>query len=100
MGSAELSVERHLAERVKQLGGMTRKFVSPGHVGVADRICFFPDGRVFFVEVKTDDGVETSMQKRERLRMLEFGQIAIIVYGKAGVDQWLYSISSFNRIEN
>lgn len=100
MGNQESLVERHLAARVKQLGGMTRKFVSPGHVGVADRICFFPSGKVFFVEVKTDDGVETSMQKRERKRMLEFGQTAVIVYGKVGVDQLLCSIMSLNRIEN
>lgn len=100
MGNPESSVERHLAERVKQLGGMTRKFVSPGHVGVADRICFFPGGRIFFVEIKTDDGVETSVQERERKRMLKFGQTAIVVYGKVGVDQWLFSMSFFNRIED
>ncbi len=100
MGNPESSVERHLAERVKQLGGMTRKFTSPGHIGVADRICFFPGGKVFFVEIKTDNGVETSMQKRERKRMLELGQMAFIIYGKAGVDQLLYSILSLDRIKN
>lgn len=99
MGNPESSIERHLTERVKQLGGMTRKFISPGHAGVADRICFFPSGKVFFVEVKTNDGVETSVQKRERKRMLELGQRAIIVYGKTGVDQWLYFISN-NSIES
>ncbi len=97
MGISESSVERYLAERIKQLGGMTRKFVSPGHAGVADRICFLPDGKIFFVEIKMDDGVETSMQQRERRRMLDFGQNAVIVYGKSGVDSWLGSMFSLNE---
>ncbi len=100
MSDSESSVERYLAKSIKRLGGITRKFVSPGHSGVADRICFLPDGKVFFVEVKAIDGVETSIQQRERKRMLKFGQDAIIVYGKSGVDNWLCSMSPKHIIEN
>lgn len=94
MGNSESSVEKYLNYKVEQLGGTTRKYISPGRVGVADRLCFFPGGRLFFVEVKTDEGMETGMQCRERIRMLKLGQKAVIIYGKSGVDRWLSSMFS------
>ena len=93
MSDSESSVEKYLNKRVKQLGGFTRKYISPEHVGVADRICFFPGGKVYFVEVKTDEGKQTSRQRRERERMLSLGQNADVIYGKSGVDQWSCCVS-------
>lgn len=100
MKNIESSVEKYLNEKVKQLGGFTRKYVSPGHVGVADRICFFPGGKVFFVEVKTDNGKENNRQYRERERMIQLGQKTAVVYGKTGVDNWIYSIIMFGVIKS
>ena len=48
----ERDVERHLVKRVKEVGGMAPKWVSPGYSGVPDRIVFLPGGRIIFVEVK------------------------------------------------
>lgn len=86
MGVRENKVERYLDAQVKLLGGETRKFVSPGHDGVADRLCFLPGGLLWLVEVKTTDGRESPPQKRERTRMIDRGFRSKIVYGEGQVD--------------
>ena len=42
----ESQLERKLRDEVKAKGGLALKFVSPGTVGVPDRIVLAPDGRV------------------------------------------------------
>ena len=44
----ERDIEAYLRDRVKALGGIAYKFVSPGHAGVADRIVCMPGGVVWF----------------------------------------------------
>lgn len=48
----EKRIEKALKRHVESLGGLCLKFSSPGMVGVPDRICLMPDGRMFFVELK------------------------------------------------
>ena len=43
--------------RVKDIGGIAYKFVSPAHRGVADRLVVLPGGVVWFVEVKRVENV-------------------------------------------
>ena len=52
----ESDIERRLVQGVKKLGGRAYKFVSPGNVGVPDRLVVLPGGIVLFVEVKAPDG--------------------------------------------
>jgi hypothetical protein len=58
----ESQIERRLVEGVKRLGGMCLKFVSPGTLGVPDRIIITAKGRVIFVELKTETGRLTKIQ--------------------------------------
>ena len=48
----EQVIERYLTNKVKQLGGKSFKFVSPGNAGVPDRIVIIPGGHIFFIELK------------------------------------------------
>lgn len=48
----ERQIELKLRCAVRDLGGLALKFVSPGMVGVPDRIVLTPDGKVHFVELK------------------------------------------------
>ncbi|MDE7121894.1 MAG: VRR-NUC domain-containing protein [Oscillospiraceae bacterium] len=48
----EKAIEHRLLQSVKKIGGQCWKFVSPGNVGVPDRIVLLPAGRMAFVEVK------------------------------------------------
>lgn len=87
MGARENKVEKYLDEQVKSIGGVTRKWVSPGHDGVMDRICFLnPE---WFVEVKTWDGVQEDHQLREAMKLIEHGARVAIVYGNSGVDEFI-----------
>lgn len=87
MGTRENKVEKYLDEQVTKLGGITRKWVSPGRDGVMDRICFLnPE---WFVEVKTIDGVREPHQKREAMRLIACGARVAVVYGNEGVDKFI-----------
>jgi len=59
----ESKIERRLVQGVKACGGMCMKFTSPGTPGVPDRIVLTPDGRVYFVELKTIIGRLASIQR-------------------------------------
>jgi hypothetical protein len=66
----EREIEAYFIKRVREAGGLQRKFVSPGHRGVPDRIVVYC-GEVSFVELKGSDGLLRADQSREhrRLRM-------------------------------
>ena len=52
----EKQVERNFVKAVKEAGGLAMKFVSPGRVGVPDRIVLLPGGRAVFAEIKRPGG--------------------------------------------
>ena len=98
MGQHEATVERHLDREFKALGGTTYKWVSPGRVGMPDRICIL-NGVTYYVEVKTLGGRLSSMQRRELRRLKGLGVNACVVYGSTGVDDFIKSITSgYHRI--
>jgi Holliday junction resolvase-like predicted endonuclease len=93
MGIRENKVEKYLDDEVNFLGGITRKWVSPGRDGVPDRIVIL-FGTVWFVEVKTTDGKTdecklSEVQKREHTRLRAAGANVVTVYGKEGVDEFI-----------
>ena len=48
----EKEVEQYLRRKVGNAGGRCLKFVSPGALGVPDRIVLLPGGRILFAELK------------------------------------------------
>lgn len=48
----ENRMENYLINHVEKLGGKAYKWVSPGIIGVPDRIVLLPGGKIFFVELK------------------------------------------------
>ena len=48
----EKSIEQKLVAKVKKLGGICLKFISPGYDGMPDRLVLLPKGKIGFVEVK------------------------------------------------
>jgi len=85
MGTRENKVERHLTASVEELGGVSRKWVSPGRDGVPDRIVIYK-GRVVFVEVKTTGGRLSPAQAREHERLTAAGAEVVTVYGEEEVN--------------
>lgn len=87
----ESKVERRLDQLVRAIGGITRKWCSPSHVGVPDRIVILK-GRVIFVEVKTYTGKLSSAQIREHQRLRDNGAEVRVVYGDSGVDELIMEL--------
>ena len=112
MGNRENKVEKYLDEQVTLLGGLTRKWVSPGVDGVPDRIAVIPTrvediverlsalpkgtlvADIYLVEVKTNDGVESDAQKRESGRLTDAGADVCTVFGDSGVDGFIKYVKS------
>ena len=70
---SESGIESWLNERMKELSGISYKFVSPGNPGVPDRIYILPGGVVYFVELKTETGRLASIQKWQGERICRMG---------------------------
>lgn len=68
----ESTLEQSMRKYIKSLGGKAFKWVSPGEVGVPDRICILPGGRVIFVELKRP-GRKNGLSERQKkiARVLE-----------------------------
>lgn len=83
----ESDIEAYLVAQVGSVGGECRKFTSPGHRGVADRICFFPTGLVILAETKRPKGGVISVsQQREAWRMSKVGTPTYFLDSKSSVD--------------
>ena len=70
MSMRERDIEAALVSRVKGLGGIAYKWVSPAHRGVPDRLVLLPGGVVCAVEVKAKGKHPTTLQART-LRTLD-----------------------------
>ena len=88
----ESQIERRLVEGVKRLGGMCLKFVSPGTLGVPDRLIITAKGRVIFVELKTETGRLTKIQRYVIGEMQKRGADARVVKGIDEVKELLAEI--------
>ena len=77
----EKTIERRFVTALRERGASAWKFVSPGRQGVPDRIVLMPGGKVAFVELKTETGKLSPVQKvvQEQLRALGFD--VYTVYG-------------------
>jgi len=52
IGMIENRIEKNLIKKVEKLGGKCLKFVSPGLIGVPDRIVLTQGGNITFIELK------------------------------------------------
>lgn len=80
----EKYIEQKLVKAVKEMGGISPKFVSPGLDGVPDRLVLLPMGRIAFVECKAPGKTLRALQEK-RKRQLE--SLGFLVYCIDGVEQ-------------
>lgn len=85
----ERQIEAHLVKRVKALGGVAYKFTSPAHRGVADRVVCLPDGSTWFVELKTEGGRLSPLQKVFADDMARLKQNYCVLWNKEQVDDFI-----------
>lgn len=103
----ESTVEIYLHGQVTVAGGTTRKFVSPGHRGVSDRIVLWPGALMHFVETKAPGEKAKPHQEREHARMRALGFEVHVLDTKAKIDTyinrvrqehlWIFRTSRFTK---
>ena len=84
----EKEIEKILVSEVKKLGGRAYKWVSPGNDGVPDRIVRFPGKPPVFMELKSEKGKLSALQKSQMRRLLELGQAVFVVRGMDGLSEF------------
>ena len=90
MSELERDIEKRLVKKVRdELSGRAYKFVSPENDGVPDRIVCLPDGSVWFVELKTDEGKLTKLQRVQIERLSGLGQHVCVLCGRHQVDEFI-----------
>lgn len=95
----EKDIEKILVAEVKRLGGRAYKWVSPGNDGVPDRIVILPDQRPIFVELKTDTGKLSPLQKVQCKKLIDLGQRVEIIYGISGLI-FFFEVEGFTDTSN
>lgn len=84
----ESTIEQHLRNRIARIGGECYKFVSPGRIGVPDRIVILPGGEVVWVEVKASKGVLSPAQIRCHARLKELMQAVKVLWSVEQVNRY------------
>ena len=85
----ERQIEAYLVKSVRRIGGVAYKFVSPAHRGVADRVVCLPDGSTWFIELKTEGGRLSPLQKVFADEMTRLNQNYACLWSKEDVDTWI-----------
>jgi hypothetical protein len=60
--TVEKTLENKLRNRVKKLGGIAIKLISPSLTGLPDRLVLLPGARIYFVELKSTGRKLSPMQ--------------------------------------
>lgn len=85
----EKNIEKFLVREVKKLGGLCYKWVSPGNAGVPDRIVLLPDRPALFVELKTEKGEPSKLQKVQIKKLRNLNAPVYILYGLEEVKEFI-----------
>lgn len=90
----EKDVETAVCTYAKGLGFYVRKFVSPAHRSVPDRLLISPKGVLFFIEFKRQGKRATPAQLLEHVEIEKYGPRVHVVdearQGKAVIDSYLH----------
>lgn len=90
----EKEIEKYLTRAVDNLGGRAYKFISPGQSGVPDRIIFLPGGKIYFIELKTEVGKLSKLQRLQIHRLKKLGHEVKVLYGMEDVKEFINEITT------
>lgn len=77
----ESAIEAWMVRAIRSRGGLCYKWVSPGTTGVPDRIVILPGGRTIYVELKTEVGRLSEIQKNIHAELRNRGADVRTLYG-------------------
>lgn len=71
--NTESKIEAKLVKEVQKAGGKALKFISPGYVGVPDRLILISFGKIGFVEVKAPNEKPRKIQLKRHKELRDLG---------------------------
>ena len=89
MRNARKGYREKISCRRQTFGGKAYKFVSPGNVGVPDRIVIWPNGVIHFVELKTSKGALSRLQGVQARELQKLQQKVFVLKGADAVADYL-----------
>lgn len=87
----ESKIEKYLKDETEKLGGMCLKFTSSIR-GVPDRIVLLPEGKIYFVELKNEQGRLSVPQKYLHKKFKRLGIHVYVPNSKAQVDRFIEEV--------
>lgn len=94
---SEKDIEKYLVKKIKALGGIAYKFISPGNAGVPDRIVLLKHGMPIFVEMKAPGKESTALQQVQQKKISDLGFWVEVIDSKQGVDEFIEMIETYER---
>lgn len=91
----EKEVESYLRKKCLERGWLCEKFIPDNDNGMPDRLVLLPDGMVAWVELKTDDGKLSELQKYQHKKLSDLGQLVFVAWNRGEVDN---AVSEIERI--
>ena len=88
----EKAIERKLVQSVTHMGGLALKFTSPGMAGVPDRLLLFPNGKIFFVEMKAPGKQPTKLQRLRHAQLRDLGFRVYVIDSEESIGGMLNEI--------
>jgi hypothetical protein len=90
----EKEIEKLLVKEVKKLGGFCWKFVSPGIVGVPDRLALLAKNKVAFIEVKKEGETLRPIQRKRKKQLENLGFKVYVLDSKEQVKEIIDELQS------
>lgn len=91
----EKEIEKKFKKTLEAKGCLVYKFASPNCRGVPDRIVITTTGKILFVELKTEKGVLSKLQKVQIKKLLAYGQKVFVLYGLPEVEEFVNNIDDW-----
>ena len=91
----EKEIERKFKKALEAKGCLVYKFASPNCRGVPDRIVITTTGKILFVELKTEKGVLSKLQKVQIKNLLAYRQQTFVLYGIQEVEEFVNNIDDW-----
>ena len=87
----EKVIEKKVCDYAKEkYGVLSRKYTSPQHRNVPDRLLLWPGGHTLFIEFKRRGRVPTPGQEREIKKLVDLGHKVLVIdeieYGRTLID--------------
>lgn len=86
---SEKALERYLAKRIKEVGGLCLKYSNPGMAGYPDRVCLLREGKTVWVELKSRGETLTPLQRVRLSALVDMGHCVRVCSSRQHIDALL-----------